>query len=955
MEELNGRMAGNAITLSVRVGINTGMVVVGDIGHGDRQEKMGVVGETPNIAARLQALAQPNAIVVGESTYQLIEGLYVCEDLGPQQLKGISHPVRAYRVLQESGVTSRFEARAARGLLPLVGREVEIGILLKRWQQAAQGEGQAILVSGEAGVGKSRVLRGFYDAVKTQLPNRVVYFCSPYHRDTPYFAAIEQLERSLRIARSDSSAQKLDKLEQVIRDLGLALGTFVPPLAALLGLQVGERYAGVYSAPEDRKKRTFEAIMGVIDAMTQRAPVLMIVEDLQWVDPSTMDLLKLIADWATNKKLLLVCTHRPDFEPRWDALPHVVPVRLGRLDRKESAELITRVAGGKRLPDEVTEHIIERTDGVPLFVEELTKTVLESSLLKDNGDGYVLSGPIPARAIPDSLQDSLMARLDRLAPVKEVAQLAAALGRRFSQDLLARVSKLAESTLNDALSQLMEAELVYRRGLPSELVYEFKHALVREAAYNSLLRSKRQQLHVEIARILEEQFPDAVEANPELLSHHYQSAGLTERAIPYSIRAGDIATSRYASTEAGAHYQAALEMANALAASDTAARARIEAILKLASVSTRRDQYERDLRNLEEARRLAEGSGSREQLCRVLYWIGRMNYVLGHFDRGVESAEQALRVAEALGNDDALTAEPVNLLARLHCLRGEPRQASEYGARNVGQMHRLGNRVEEAAVSGVLAFAYGAHGRYRVAIEAADYGVEKARSLEHLPTLAASYMYRAVVEGWFGRLQRSVSDFEQSLAIAVRAGDVFRRYLVHGWRGEAYLLCDEDAAAERELRQAIALGDQIGTSFHRGAFQAFLARVWLRAGLVEEAQRETEEAVRVATQTGQPWSRSIALRVHAETLLAGAPGQVARAEEAVRTAIGIQAQRECRCDLAWSYLVLGQVLHAKGDAEGAAAAYLVANRAFEDMGIARGIEKVSSALVALGEGHAKQR
>jgi tetratricopeptide (TPR) repeat protein len=668
-----------------------------------------------------------------------------------------------------------------------------------------------------------------------------------------------------------------------------------------------------------------------------------------------VELLKLISEWLVSKRVFLVCTHRPEFEPGWTSAGNVVSMKLSRLDRRESAELIAKVTRGKALPAEVIEHILERTDGVPLFVEELTKTVLESVLLQEAQDGYVLSGPLPPSAIPASLQDSLMERLDRLAPVKEVAQLAATLGRRFTLELLAAVSRLAQKTLDNALTRLMDAELVYRRGLAPEVVYEFKHALVRDAAYNSLLRSKRQQLHLEIARILEERFPEAVAASPELLSHHYQSAGLSDRAIPYSIRAGDVAAGRYASVEAGIHYRAAFEMSGSLSASDESARTQIQAILKLASVSTKREQFERDLENLERARGLAEQSDSREQLCRVLYWIGRMNYVVGRFAQGIEYAEQSLQVAQTLGSDDSLSTEAVNLLARIHCLRGEPRQASEYAARNVGQMHRLGNRIEEAAVSGVLAFAYGAHGRYREAIEAADYGVETAKSLEHLPTLAACYMYRAAVKGWFGKLDPAIADFEQALGISERTGDLFRRHLVHGWLGEAYLLSEDFVSAQRELSQCIALGDQIGTSFHRAAFQAFLARIRLHEGDIEGAQRGCEEAIKTASETSQPWSLSIALRIHAETLLAGSPCRAEGAEEAARTAIRIQEQRECRCDLAWSHLTLGRVLHAKGDDRGAIMQLSVANRGFEDMGIARGVEKVSAALAALGRsagGHA---
>ena len=933
MQPLNQRLAAAGVSLSVRIGVNTGMVVVGDIGHGDRLEKMGVVGETPNIAARLQALAEPGAVLLGENTYQLVKELFACDALEPRLVKGIARPIGAYRVLHEIGMHARLEARDLRDLAPLIGREEELGILLKRWRQAAEGEGQVVLLSGEPGVGKSGILRGFQDRLRGELRNRVLYFCSPYHRDTPYFPVIEQLERVLLITAHDSASQKLVKLEALIDELGLPLQKLVPPLASLLAVPTGERYPVSFMATEDRKKRTLEALLLMLETMAARDPVLLVVEDLQWVDPSSMEMLKLISEWLAAKRMLLICTHRLDYEPSWQALAPVVSVRLNRLGRGECIELATKVAGGKALPDEVLEHIVERADGIPLFIEELTKTVMESGLLSDAGERYVLSGPLPPRAIPASLQDSLMARLDRLAPANEVAQIAAALGRRFSQDLLAAVSRLVQATLDSALSRLMDAGLVYRRGLLPEVVYEFKHALVRDAAYNSLLRSKRQQLHAEIARILEERFPQTVTAMPELLSYHFQAAGLPERAIPYTVKAGDVAVSRYASAEAWTHYRTAMDMADLLPPSEAAARAQIQATLKLASVSSKRDQFERDLEQLERARGLAEKVGDREQLCRILYWIGRMNYVAGRFDSGVEYAEQSLQVAGTLGNADSLCAEPVNLLARIHCLRGEPQQATRYAARNVGEMQRLGNRIEEAAVSGVLAFGYGLHGRYREALDAADHGVRVAKSLEHLPTLAACHMFRAVVNGWFGKLQESMPDFEQALSISERTGDVFRRYLVHGWRGEACVISEDYELAEGELAQCIALGDQIGTSFHRGAFQALRAKVLLNKGDAEAARQEVEEALRVAVAA--PWSQSIALRVHAETLLSVSPKQAAKAEEAIRSAIGIQQERECRCDLAWSQLTLGKVLQARGDPAGAAAQFQAANRAFENMGIAQ--------------------
>ncbi|MEE9159777.1 MAG: AAA family ATPase [Gammaproteobacteria bacterium] len=841
----------------------------------------------------------------------------------------------------------RFEAATRRGLTSLVGRAEEISLLLRRWEQAKDSEGQVVLVSGESGVGKSRILRGLQESVQNEPRNRVLYYCSPYHDDTPFHPVIDQLQRGLRFEKKDSIAEKLDKLDFVLGGLGLPVADLAPLFASLLSLPTAQRYPPLALSPEDTKKKTLEACVTIIEAMASQQPVLMIVEDLHWIDPSTLELLNLLVERLQSTRFLLVNTFRPDFEPPWTDQPHISPIILKRLSREESKTLITEVARGKALPDEVLDQIMSRTDGVPLFVEELTKTVLESDLLEDTGDRFVLSGPLPALAIPASLQDALMARLDRLAPVKEVAQWAATLGQTFSHELLAAIAQRAASALDEALSQLIDAELLYRRDLSAERMYEFKHAIWQDVAYNSLLRSKRQQLHREIACILEERFQDTVEINPELLAHHYREATLPERAIPYALRAGDAAAARYARIEATAHYQETLEMAQSLPPSENASEFQIWAILKLANVASNRQQFERDLKNLEKARSLAEKINDKHLLCQILYWIGRTNYVLGQFDLGIEYAEKSLQIAEALGGDDKVTADPVNLLARIHCLRGEPRQASTHAARNVEQMHKLANRIEEAAIAGVLAFAYGLHGRFPQAIEAAHRGVAVAQKTEHLPTIAACLMFRAVANGWYGDLESAVPDFEEALAVCAKAGDVFRKYLTHGWRGEAFLLAGRVESADEDLTECLALGDQIGTSFHRGAFQAFLAKIRLQQGDVEAALRISEEALKVATDTAQTWSRSIALRVHAEVLLGANPPDVAKAEGAIQAAIEIQEQRECRCDLAWSRLVSGQILAARGELEDARKAFAAAGQMFEETGITQGWDRTKAALAAV--------
>jgi len=567
IQALAGRKTPEGQAVEARIGIATGLVVVGDlVGEGAAQEEA-VVGETPNLAARLQSLAEPNTVVIAPATHHLVSGLFEHKDLGSHDFKGISTPVRAWRVVGETTAESRFDAAHAAGMTPLVGREEEINLLLKRWEQAKDGEGQVVLLSGEPGVGKSRILRGFRDRLEAEPHSRALYYCSPYHQNSAFHPVIDQLERALRFQKDDEPAAKLDKLDTVLTDLELTKADLEFLLATLLSLPAGDRYPDLALGPEQMKERTMAALIQIIAAMARLQPVLMVVEDAHWLDPTTQEFLSLAVDEIASSRVLLFVTHRPEFESPWHAESHVTALALNRLSRKDSAAMIGELTGGKDLPEEVLEQMLAKTDGVPLFVEELTKAVLESGLLEDAGDHYALSGPLPPLAIPASLQDSLMARLDRLAPVKEVAQLAAMLGRVFSRDLLGAVSPLDQGALEAALSRLVEAGLIYRHGFGAGESYEFKHALVQDTAYQSLLKSTRQRYHRRIAEVLAERFPQTAETQPELVAHHFTEAGLSNEAISYWQRAGQRAAERSANVEAIAHLRKGLELLRTLQAS----------------------------------------------------------------------------------------------------------------------------------------------------------------------------------------------------------------------------------------------------------------------------------------------------------------------------------------------------------------------------------------------------
>ena len=552
-------------TLAARVGIATGLVMVGElIGEGAAREEA-VVGETPNLAARLQALAAPGSVVISHATRRLVGGLFELADLGPRRLKGFAEPFTAWRVEGEGRAEGRFEALHGERLTPLVGREHELGILLERWAWAKDGDGQVVLLSGEPGIGKSRVIRTLRERLGDEPYTPLSHYCSPYHTNSALHPVIDLLERAARLDRDEPPEAQLARLEAVLGRSSDRLETAVPLLAALLGVPTGERYPALALTPEMQKRRTLQALVDQLAGLAGQHPVLALYEDVHWIDPSTLELLGLVIERVRQLPVLALITFRPEFQPPWTGQAHVTSLTMSRLGRRQGADLVGRVTGDKPLPAAIIEQIVARTDGVPLFVEELTKTVLESGLLTDAGDHYELSGALPPLAIPTTLHDSLMARLDRLAPVKEVAQIGAVIGREFSHELITAVAPMAANLLGDALEQLVSSELVFRCGVPPEAIYTFKHALVQDAAYQSLLKSKRLQLHARIARALEEQSLERAAAEPEILAHHFTEAGLAGKAIDYWLAAGERAIARSAYLEAIAHLERGLNLVPTLA------------------------------------------------------------------------------------------------------------------------------------------------------------------------------------------------------------------------------------------------------------------------------------------------------------------------------------------------------------------------------------------------------
>ena len=645
--------------LQVRIGIATGPVVVGETGAGDASVPKMAVGETPNLAARLQGLAGANEIVVGTSTHRLLGGTFEYTDLGEHALKGIVEAVRAWRVTGVAHAEGRFEAaHGETGLTPLVGREEEIALLMRRWAQAKHGEGQVVLMRGEPGIGKSRITQVLHSRLEAEPHIRLNYQCSPFQTQSALFPLIAQLERATGFARDDSVERKLDKLEALLAQGSHEPHAAAPLFAHLLSLPA-DRYPPLGLTPQKQKERTLQALIAQVEGLSRSRPLLMVLEDAHWIDPTTQELFDLLVSRLQDLPVLLLVSFRPEYVPRWSGQPHVSELSLSRLTKRQGAQLVQKVTGGKALPAELLDQIVAKTDGVPLFVEELTKTMLESGLLNDCGDRYELSGPLPPLAIPSTLRDSLMARLDRLAPIREVAQIGACIGREFTHELLVAVAPMAEPALNSALEQLNDAQLVFQRGTVPDAIYMFKHALVQDAAYSSLLKSKRQQYHQRIAATMVERFAEEAEAQPEFVAHQFTEAGLTKEAIAWWQKAGKRAALRAAPAECVANYEKALTILASTPASfdrDKTALA-LHVALAFVLMTAKGWTAPQTIKAIERAAELGRSLSETQQVTRDLYWSlrapGTVYCMTGDYRKAKDIVPQCLRVAERGDDIDA--------------------------------------------------------------------------------------------------------------------------------------------------------------------------------------------------------------------------------------------------------------------------------------------------------------
>jgi class 3 adenylate cyclase/tetratricopeptide (TPR) repeat protein len=839
-----GQLDIGSARLQARVGIATGLVVVGDlIGEGSAQEQS-VVGETPNLAARLQALATPASLVIAASTRRQIGELFTLEDIGQQHLAGFTEPQRAWRVLGESGEISRFEALRS-GMSPLVGRDEEVELLLRRWGQAKTGEGRVVLISGEAGIGKSRLTAALSEHIGVEAHTRLRYFCSPHHQDSALYPFIAQLEHAAGFVRDDAVDVKLAKLRALLAP-GAQDDDDIALLSELLSLPSSA--ADLNISPQRKREKLFEALLGQLEAEAQRRPVLMVFEDAHWVDPTSRELLDLTVERVRRLPALLVITSRPEFQPPWAGRSHVTSMALNRLSERDGEALVQKLVGNTALTADIVAQIVGRTDGVPLFVEELTKAVLESA---DQGDRVA--------EVPATLHASLMARLDRLGPVaKEVAQIGAVLGREFAYELIEPVAQRDERELQAALGQLSDAGLLFCRGTAPLASYLFKHALVQDAAYSTLLRGRRQELHARIVATLEEHFADLVERRPELLAHHLTAAGNTERSVDQWLKAGRHAATRLADLEAIAHFERGLAALAAVA--EGPARDRREIELQLARgmslftaegfVSAKAAQaYAR-------ARELAEQQGDARQQFESIYGLWQSSIGAGMVVDSHGLSGRLLQLTKGTA-DEGLLLQAHHSAWSTSLFAGEPAAAREHCA--IGRQiydperHRLHRRLYGGHDPGVCACYMDAQAHWLLGYPAkslvfAGEALALAEKIAHPFTLAAALAFTAMLHLDRDEPGVALQRLEAAEAIAVeqRLGLVMEPQLLRGAALIAQGAFREAAACLRE-----SLAGRPGTHRLRTYGLAGLATALARQGEHGAALAAVQEGLEDQERTGQ--------------------------------------------------------------------------------------------------------
>ena len=915
-ETLNGYAAQlggeHGVELRLRMGLNTGPVVVGRIGDDLRMDYT-AIGDTTHVAARLEEMAEPGTILISEATHRQVEGYTRCEPIGPVQVRNRNEPVSVFRVTGRRPARSRLDVSAERGLTPLVGRQGDLAVLRDCLARARTGRGQVVTVTGEPGAGKSRLLLELRKGLDSTQVTWLEGHCEQSAQASPYLPIVHVLQAEFEVEDGDNPLQVQDKLRQGVLALDPTLEATLPFLRELFGV-AGRDEASRHLEPQIKRRRTFEAILAVTTAAARRRPLVMMIEDLHWIDQTSEDCLAFLVDGMAGIPLLLLTTHRPGYSVRWAAARDHTRLALELLTEREAESMTATLIGSREVPSDVLRVILDRADGNPLFVEEIATSLLERGVVGRGADVRWAAGVVVD--IPPTIQDIIRARIDRLGePVKRTVQNAAVIGREFGLRLLTRISETAPE-VEHSVDTLKRLEFIHETRFFPEPEFIFKHAVIKDVTYDSLLAQRRREVHGAIGRAIEALYGDRLDEHAARLAYHYARSDHADQALAYALVAGDRAARLYASTEARSFYEQALAITRRQAPSPAADRAQVDAVLKLASVGVTRQDIERDVANLERALALTDALGDEPRTSQVLYWLGRLRYVSGDSAGALEYATRSLAIADRLG-DDALAAPPVNLMGRIHALRAEFGKAGQLLERSVEQMCRLGDKSEESTAAGLAGWVLGWSGEFARAVPYADQGIRLAREIQNPFAEAAALLYRGLIHDARGAWPEAIADFASARTVAERVGDRFRAYLAEFCEGRALTAAGDAARGRVLLEESLARAQQIGTKFFLAGLKTALANCFIALGELDAVPTLCREAIEIARETGDRFFGALAHRALAEGLGALSSPDLARAQDALQDAIRIQEDIGARPELARSFLVYARLLDRMGGMEDA--------------------------------------
>ena len=877
IEAMDVLEASIGIPLQIRIGVTTGLVVVGEkIGDESPSERT-ILGETPNLAARLQAFAAPNTLVVSDITRQLAGAAFTFKDCGAQELKGFIHPVSIWEVESVRAVGSYEESGKSTDLGELTGRHKERVLLQDCWSRALHHENQIVIVSGEAGIGKSRLIKDLRQSVNDDGHRVLSFYSSSFHQHSAFFPIISVLERSIPIASGDSSEEKLKKLEKFLLQFDHVTGDTPQLLAALLSIPIDDRYPVIALTPQRQKDNTLEILSQLMINLALHQSLLLVFEDLHWSDPSTLQLIERVIQLSESQPIMVLATKRPEFVATWESIPMVREVKLERLDRQTVKDIIMRLTNNKPVPPQILEHIISRTDGIPLFVEELTKSLLESKLLIEQSDRYISGATLQQAGIPNTLQDSLMARLDRLAPFKEIAQLGAILGRSFKFEVLAAVSSLAEYTLKSGLAQFEHAELITCRGIAPDTICTFKHALVQEAAYKSVLRSNRQRWHASIAKVLEQQFAATVANTPEVLAYHFQGAVLHEQAIHYWSAAGRRAIQQSANLEAIGHLHKGLEAVDALADSPEKRHSELELLIELGGALTATAGYAASVTGeiYERANKLSQQLTDAPEVFPAVY--GQWNFLLvrGETRRALGLAEKFQSLAQhqednfqgfaahcMLGQNLAMLGEFDDALVHLE------QSSVFYSSQRDDDMTDLYGEDPGVTSNSFKAWMLWQLGHPEQASLCSLLAVKRARERQHVNSTALALTFDSILQVLLRRPEQALVTADKVIALSTEQHLPYwqaEATIVRGW---ALLDQGDEKNGIQQMENGLLAWKATGATEHFvPGHSTLLASGYLKTGQISKGLTLVSEALDIIGRTDERWYEAELHRLQGELLL----------------------------------------------------------------------------------------